>query len=140
MMRLLAKMIAQEATDASPSKSRTACTTGLASSTRSTTEKSLPIAPLRKQIPRDGARLQTDRIEAGHARAGIDQLHVAAPNRLLKIDCRTAEALQFRRDGNFIIEHRGLEKVDVDVHDRKLQLPLIAQLRLPEPEPEVAQP
>ena len=94
---------------------------GLASSTMVQTDKSLGITPLHKQILGDGTRPQRVRIETGDASVRVDELHVAAPDRLLEVNCRTTQASKFRGDENFIIEHGGAEEVDRNADDRELQ-------------------
>src|ERR1700731_780179 len=97
-------MTAHELTEATKSSAMTACTMGLASSTKVQIDKSLPIAPLREQVFRDGTWFQRARIETGNARARVDQLRLAAHDRLLERNCRTAQPFEFGSDDNFIIE------------------------------------
>ncbi len=63
-------------------------------------------------------------IETGDASARVDELHVAAHDRLLEQNCRTAQALELGGDENFIIEHGGPQEIHRHVDDRELQLPL----------------
>src|SRR5277367_706380 len=123
-------MTAQEATDAASSNATTACTMGLASSTSVQTDKSLGIPPLHEKILGDGTRLQRARIKTRNSCLGVDQLLVATHDRLLEMYCRTAQALKLRGDENFIMQHRGAQKIDRHVDDHELQLPLGQQARL----------
>src|SRR5580704_6294554 len=128
MTWLLRKMTAHEEIGAMSSKATTPCTMGLASSTRLQTDKSFGIAPLREQVFRDGTRFQRTGIEAGNSHGGIDQLFFAPQNGLLEMYCGTREAIQFRRDDNFIMQNRGAQEIHSDADDHELQLSLSAQL------------
>src|SRR3984957_2992735 len=130
MTRPFLKMTAHEAMEAPISNIMTACTMALASSTRVQIDKSLPIAPLHKYILWNRPRLQRAGIETGDASARVDELHAAAHDGLPEADCGTAEALEFRGDENFIIEHGGTQEIHGYGHHRKLQPPLAAQAQL----------
>src|SRR5579863_6855203 len=130
MTRPFWKMTAHDTSDATISNSMTPCTMALASSTRAHIDRSLPITPLHEQILWNRTRFQRAGIETGDAGARVDQLHVAAHDGLFEYDCGTAQALEFRRDENFIIEHGGTQKIHGHAHDHKLQLPLGAQSKL----------
>src|SRR5882762_3623661 len=114
-------MTAHEATEATMSSAMTACTMGLASSTKVQIDKSLPIAPLHEQVLGDGTWFQRAGIETGNARARVDQLGLAAQDGLLERNCRTAQPLEFGSDDSFIIEDRGKKEVDCDAHHGELQ-------------------
>src|ERR1700734_1998729 len=103
---------------------------GLASSTMVQTDKSLGIAPLHEQILRDGTRSQRVRVETGGADIRVDELHAAAPDRLLEVNCRTREPRELCGDENFIIEDRRAQIVYIEAHYHELQPALGAQLHL----------
>src|SRR5271167_4176891 len=126
----LRKMTAQEATEAASSSATTACTMGLASSTSVQTDKSLGIPPLHEKILGDGTRLQRARIKTRNSCLGLDQLLVATHDRLLEMYCRTAQALKLRGDENFIMQHRGPQKIHRDVGDHELQMSFGEQAHL----------
>src|SRR3984957_10145191 len=114
-------MTAHDATEATISSAMTACTMGLASSTKVQIDRSLPTAPLQKQVRRDCTGFQRAGIETGDACARVDQLGLAAHDGLLERNCRTAQPLEFGSDDNFIIEDRREKKVDSDAHHGELQ-------------------
>src|ERR1700730_18142489 len=116
MTRPFLKMTAHEVTEATNSSAMTACTTGLASSTKVQIDRSLPIAPLQKQVRRDCTGFQRAGIETGDACARVDQLGLAAHDGLLERNCRTAQPLEFGSDDNFIIEDRGKKKAHCAAH------------------------
>jgi hypothetical protein len=126
----LRKITAHEVTEAISSNPTTTCTMGLASSTMLQTDKSLGIAPLREKILGDGTRLQRAGIEAGNSHSGIDQLLAAPLYRLLEMYCGTRQTLKGSRDENFIMQHRGPQKIHGNIYYDKLQAPLRAQLLL----------
>src|SRR5882762_458042 len=131
-------MTAHEATEATMSSAMTACTMGLASSTKIQIDKSLPIAPLHEQVLRDGTWLQRAGIETGNARARVDQLGLAAHDGLLERNCRTAQPLEFGSDDNFIIEDCRKKEVDCDAHHGELQpavepQPMLIDAEKPQP-------
>ena len=95
---------------------------GLASSTMLQTDKSLGIPPLREKILGDGTRLQRAGIEAGNPHSGIDQLLAAPHYCLLEMYCGTGQTLKGSRDENFIMQHRGPQKIDGNIYHDKLQV------------------
>src|SRR5258708_17297351 len=131
---LLRRMNGQEVTEAISSSATTTCTMGLASSTMLQTDKSLGIAPLREKILGDGTRLQRAGIEAGNPHGGIDQVLAAPLDRFPEMYCASRQTFKCSRDENFIMQHRGSQKIDGNIYHHELQFACRAQLLLVHPQ------